>query len=206
MPVIANGRGWISLASVRLTRVRLFGCPVAANAVCAAALLLSEYIDSAGRKKKGNYFLRGFTTSRALCQVADLLGTQTFQHMPLQLHRERDTVDVEIPNLFSGRLNLDRCPSSGEQMQLEHLFENNHCGFLRARKNIWSVALEKTHWEIRSRSAELRNTVLLDEVGAEFRFAFDTSDARGCWHLPQRVQSGFPTADEPVASSRLSPS
>ncbi len=196
-PVVTGASGWMSVVAVRLTRVRFFGWPVAAQAVCAASLLLAEYRDSSGTLQRGNYFLKGFATSRAFCVVTRCLGADIFHHKPLLLKLEEHSMNVEVPGMFSARIIRDgKLSVERQQLQVECLFENNRQGFVRARNSIWRLALEKTHWNIRGCEADIYDAGLFDEVGAQFRFAFDTSNAIALWHAPRRVQSNLPKADD----------
>jgi uncharacterized protein YqjF (DUF2071 family) len=197
LPVTTGTSGWISLAAARFRNVRLFGCPVSPVAVCAALMLLIEYTDDSGLTTRGNFFLKGFTTSRSLRWATGLLGLGLFEYLPVRLHGDDVAIDVEIPELFSSRLALHKLISSEKQRQMENLFDENRHAFVQRNGKLWWLDIEKTHWEMRGREAQLHNTRLFDDLGAEFQFAFDTSNATGRWFFPRRLQSTLPRTDGP---------
>jgi Uncharacterized conserved protein (COG2071) len=196
VPVITGSSGWVSIAAVRFRNVRFFGFPVTPNAVCAALMLLIEFTDNSGQSTRGNFFLKGFTTSRALQSATRLLGLSLFEYVPLHLHGDEQAIEVEIPDLFSSRIDLQKPIASEEQDEMENLFDGNRQGFVRRNRSLWRFDIEKTHWEMHGREAQLQNAKLFDEIGAEFQFAFNTSGARGRWFMPKRIQSTLPRTDE----------
>jgi uncharacterized protein YqjF (DUF2071 family) len=183
-PAIEDGRGWLSVAAVRLKDVRFFGVPAAREALCAAALLLVSFRDRAGRLRKGNYFLEGYTDSRLLAAASALTGG-VFRRTSLHLTRRAFELDLTIDDRFAARMDLSGRIARGRQKQMETVFADNRCGVLGVRSRAWYVPLEKSHWRMAGRPVELRDDSLLKRLGARFEFAFDTSHSLGHWFAPR---------------------
>ena len=141
-PVIEDGRAWLSVSAVRLQDVRFCGVPVAREALCAAALLLVSFRDQAGRVRRGNYFLEGYTNSRLLAAASALTGG-VFRRTFLQLTGCAAEIDLTIEGHFAARMDLAGRISAQQQKQMESVFAGNQCGVLGIRSRAGMFPLKK---------------------------------------------------------------
>jgi hypothetical protein len=184
-PVLVDDCGWLAVSIVKLSKVRLFGLPVVSEAICAGLLLVVDYADLLGTRRRGNLFLRGYTTSRLLAQSDAMLALGIFRLSALRLEQKGSSVVVAIPGEFDARIDLS--PPITTSASHARVFTGNRSAVVNLRRLLCHVQLRKAHWDLQPRRVDIVDASIFRALGARIECCLDTSQSRGRWALPRPI-------------------